>query len=208
LKREQLIINLFISTIIICVLTVSCTSTITKEKEQILELGFNGSVGEPHPGDCIACYSNKTEFDIDEDITIKYSYGSLFGRSESNYPYITIKLFFFNNDIESTLDEIAHPDFNFTEANGLYFLKNIEAEKYYSDDYKITTEFLDEERIEKEYHYSHSENITLPKELLNKDNGRIVLTITEYNSNENYKIGSGGLALAYKIENDKIYLSS
>ncbi len=208
MKREQLIINLFISTIIICVLTVSCTSTITKEKEQILELGFNGSVGEPHPGDCIACYSNKTEFDIDEDITIKYSYGSLFGRSESNYPYITIKLFFFNNDIESTLDEIAHPDFNFTEANGLYFLKNIEAEKYYSDDYKITTEFLDEERIEKEYHYSHSENITLPKELLNKDNGRIVLTITEYNSNENYKIGSGGLALAYKIENDKIYLSS
>lgn len=144
----------------------------------------------------MAYESNDDEFDID-NVTLNFSYGR---------HYVDV------GDVQHTIDAgLSYPNFDLCFVNDegtTIVVKHVE-ENLISEKYMCEPVYSDKIRLTK-VTFNHSEKLTIPKELFNKDSGIIWFciygtNIKEYNPR--YQLVNG-IDIYYKKEGNTIILST
>ena len=188
LNKTKLVARLML---VILLLTSALTLASCGNQSKGLEVGFD--VNRDHMALAFKCAyrSDKTEFNIN-DVTLTFYYGGFFE---------------YSIDIERR-DRFSYPTFELSfydeESDKRILIRKVE-ENLVSDKYRAyvtNTNFFT--RV---ISYNHSEEITIPKELFNKDFGIIYFCIYGANVRENAEVRRITSAqISYKKDGDTITL--
>ncbi len=192
MKKEHTRLLRRISAVLLIILTFTVCAT-GCELEDVLNSVVKAKdeptcVGKHNSFHC-AYKSNKTEFDIN-DVTLEFFYGT--------YVYTDVE---FMREHGSTV-----PGFELYFSNDQeqeYLIKRVEedlvSEKYHSEYNKD----------EKRYDFTHSETITIPKELFTKEKGYVYFFLREISNADNYptKFSLTSVDIYYEVIGDKVIIS-
>jgi len=173
--------------------------------EWALESGFDDkwTNGNPpvFPFQC-AYRSDKTEFDLD-DVTLTFFYGNIRVTAGTSY---TGEFNFI--DREELIERTSHIEVYWSQSGEKTIIKTIPPEEFFSDGYVLAgTE-------NGKFIYTHSEVLTIPREIFEDSVNKIALGIRQVHTEE-YRILANktfgfneGVAVHYKITGNTVKLSA
>jgi len=181
-----------------------CSCGETEDTDIDREAGFDDISGDDDSGYRCGYKIEQDEYDLD-NVTLQFFYGSLhpngFEERGLNDANIIIRLFFVEGFKEVIEDRAQH---DFMSDNRFYYIKEI-------DDFFCETYHCSVNSETRSVEYNFSEWLTIPKDVFNADKQYMCIQIEEYwipQDREPYYSGGGGQIIYYKINGNKVILSS